>query len=264
MISDMRIYQVDAFNDAVFKGNPAAVCPLDHWIPDDVMQQIAEENNLSETAFFVKNQAYYDLRWFTPMNEIDLCGHATLAAAHVLFTELEHEGEEIVFKSKSGLLNVRRSENGYTLNFPAEQVESFHPEVDLSAILGVQVHECFKGKWKLLVHIDKEEDLEALDPDFYQMAKMKEPGIIVTAKGSTADFVSRFFAPKLGIDEDPVTGSAHTLLIPYWAALLGKDELSAIQLSRRRGILQCKNLGNRVEMTGQAVTYMKGTITITS
>jgi PhzF family phenazine biosynthesis protein len=260
MIFKMKLFQVDAFNHKVFSGNPAAVIPLKHWIDVSLMQSIAEENNLSETAFFVPNKNHFELRWFTPVSEIDLCGHATLATAHVLFTELGYNADIIQFQTKSGMLTVRKQENWYTLNFPAEEVTGYHPDIDLSKMLGIPVIKCYKGKWKLLIEIEKEADLKTLKPDFSAMSELEENGVIVTAEGTHVDFVSRFFAPKLGINEDPVTGSAHTLLIPFWAKRLGKDELDAVQVSKRRGILKCKNLGDRVEMTGPAVTYLKGNL----
>ena len=258
----MDIYQVDAFNNELFKGNPAAICPLDSWIAEDLMQQIAAENNLSETAFFVQRDAHFELRWFTPVSEIDLCGHATLATAHIIFTELNYAANEITFSSKSGILKVRKNGDWYTLNFPAEPVQPFNHQSDLEAIFKVPVTACYKGKWKLMIRIETEADLKRMKPDFYLMQQLEEDGIIVTAKGESVDFVSRFFVPKLGINEDPVTGSAHTLLIPYWAKELGKEKLNAIQLSERRGILRCENKGDRVEMSGQAVTYLKGKLTI--
>ncbi|MDO9276780.1 MAG: PhzF family phenazine biosynthesis protein [Lutibacter sp.] len=254
----MNIFQVDAFNNAVFKGNPAAVCPLEKWISDELMQAIAEENNLSETVFFVKNENSFDIKWFTPTCEIDLCGHATLAAAHIIFSELNFKEKQLEFNSKSGKLTVTKSENWYTLNFPSEEFTEIETPELIKQALNVPVLKTFKGKWKLLVELENEAVIKNLKPNFHLLTQLESSGIIVTAKGDTADFVSRFFAPKIGINEDPVTGSAHTLLIPYWAKKLHKTKLEAVQLSKRTGILKCEYLNDRVEMSGQAVTYLKG------
>lgn len=254
----MNIFQVDAFNNAVFKGNPAAVCPLEKWISDELMQAIAEENNLSETVFFVKNENSFDIKWFTPTCEIDLCGHATLAAAHIIFSELNFKEKQLEFNSKSGKLTVTKSENWYTLNFPSEEFTEIETPDFLKQALNVPVLKTFTGKWKLLVELENEAVIKNLNPNFHLLTQLESSGIIVTAKGDTADFVSRFFAPKIGINEDPVTGSAHTLLIPYWAKKLHKTKLEAVQLSKRTGILKCEYLNDRVEMSGQAVTYLKG------
>ncbi|MHB1146538.1 MAG: PhzF family phenazine biosynthesis protein [Lutibacter sp.] len=258
----MNIYQVDAFNNAIFKGNPAAVCPLEKWISDDLMQAIAEENNLSETVFFVKNENSFDIKWFTPTCEIDLCGHATLAAAHIIFSELNYKEKQLEFNSKSGKLTVTKSENWYTLNFPSEEISVIETPDLLKQALNVPVLYTFKGKWKLLVELENESVIKNLNPNFHLLTQLESSGIIVTSKGDSVDFVSRFFAPKIGINEDPVTGSAHTLLIPYWAKKLNKKKLEAIQLSKRTGILKCEYLNNRVEMSGQAVTYLKGQLII--
>lgn len=254
----MDIYQVDAFNNEIFKGNPAAVCPLEKWISEDLMQAIAEENNLSETVFFVKNKNTFDIKWFTPTCEIDLCGHATLAAAHIIFSELNFKGKHIEFNSKSGKLTVSKTDDWYTLNFPSEELEEIEIPSLLEQALNVPILKTFKGKWKLLVVLENEKIIKNLNPNFHLLAQLEFSGIIVTAKGDSADFVSRFFAPKIEINEDPVTGSAHTLLIPYWSKKLNKTKLEAIQLSKRRGYLKCEYLNDRVEMSGQAVTYLKG------
>ncbi|MDP3946138.1 MAG: PhzF family phenazine biosynthesis protein [Lutibacter sp.] len=258
----MDIYQVDAFNNAVFKGNPAAVCPLEKWISDDLMQAIAEENNLSETVFFVKNGNSFDIKWFTPTCEVDLCGHATLAAAHIIFTELNHTEKRLTFNSKSGKLTVTKNGDWYTLNFPSEEIVEIETPDLLKHALNVPVLKTFKGKWKLLVLLESEAIIKNLTPNFHLLTQLEYLGIGVTAKGDSADFVSRFFAPKIGINEDPVTGSAHTLLIPYWAKKLNKTKLEAVQLSKRTGILKCEYLNDRVEMSGQAVTYLKGKLII--
>ncbi len=258
----MTIYQVDAFNNEIFKGNPAAVCPLDKWISEDLMQSIAEENNLSETVFFVKNKQSFNLRWFTPACEIDLCGHATLAAAHIIFTELNYKEKIIVFNSKSGKLTVQKNNDWYTLNFPSEEIEEIITPSILKQALNVPIIKTYKGKWKLLVELQNETTISNLTPNFSLLSELDSNGIIVTSKGDTVDFVSRFFAPKLNINEDPVTGSAHTLLIPFWAKKLNKNNLNAIQLSKRVGVLKCEYLNERVEMSGQAITYLKGKLTI--
>ena len=258
----MTIYQVDAFNNQLFKGNPAAVIPLDKWISEKLMQQIAEENNLSETVFFVNQNSNFEIRWFTPTCEIDLCGHATLAAAHIIFTELNYTKKLIEFDSKSGKLQVTKHNDWYTLNFPSEEVTLINTPSILKEALKVPVLNTYQGKWKILVELENEEIVKNLTPNFSKLTELESSGIIVTARGNKADFVSRFFAPKIGINEDPVTGSAHTLLIPFWAKKLNKNNLNAIQVSKREGILKCNYLNNRVEMSGQAVTYLKGKLTI--
>lgn len=259
----MNIYQVDAFNTKIFKGNPAAVIPLKKWISESLMQHIAEENNLSETVFFVEVENHFEIRWFTPTCEVDLCGHATLAASHIIFTELNYKKELIVFQSKSGKLTVSKNNNWYTLNFPSEKIEEIIIPKNLEEALNAKVLKTFKGKWKLVVVLENEEVIANLKPNFSLLSTLDYNGIIVTSKGNKVDFVSRFFAPKIGINEDPVTGSAHTLLIPYWSKQLNKVKLNAVQLSKREGVLKCNYLNNRVEMSGQAVTYLKGTLTLT-
>lgn len=258
----MDIYQVDAFNNQLFKGNPAAVIPLEKWISEELMQSIAEENNLSETVFFVKNNNTFDIKWFTPTCEIDLCGHATLAAAHIIFTELNFDKKTLEFNSKSGKLVVTKNDDWYTLNFPSEEIQEVEIPSILENALNTKVLKCYQGTWKLLVELENETTIANLKPNFSLLSELKSSGIIVTAKGDSVDFVSRFFAPKIGINEDPVTGSAHTLLIPYWAKKLNKTKLNAIQLSKREGILKCEYLNDRVEMSGQAVTYLKGKLTL--
>ena len=258
----MKIYQVDTFNNQIFKGNPAAIIPLKNWISPELMQNIAEENNLSETVFFVKKMDFFEIKWFTPTCEIDLCGHATLAAAHIIFSELNYSKSEIKFESKSGELRVTKNEDWYTLNFPSEKIKEIPcPEI-LQKALNIPINNVLEGNWKLVVEVSSEEAVQNLKPDFNLLSMLKWNGIIVTAKGNDVDFVSRFFAPKIGINEDPVTGSAHTLLIPYWAQKLNKSKLSALQLSKRLGVLNCTHLNERVEMSGQAVTYLKGEVTI--
>ena len=258
----MKIYQVDAFTDKLFAGNPAAVVPLDEWISDELMQQLAAENNLAETVFFVKQGEQYYIRWFTPEVEVPLCGHATVASAHVLSKHLGVSSSEIIFDSKSGLLPVSINGNNYTLNFPSDHVLVSSSNFVLEAALGVlpvEVHQGIHGY--LLVVLESEEQVAALRPDFRKMQELEADALIVTAKSSRYDFVSRFFAPKKGVDEDPVTGSAHTRLIPYWAKKLGKNKLTAKQVSKRGGEVTCEYLGDRVLIGGKAVTYLVGDFT---
>jgi PhzF family phenazine biosynthesis protein len=259
---DLRIYQIDAFADRLFGGNPAAVCPLDAWLPDEVMQQIAAENNLAETAFYVRSNGGFHIRWFTPTVEVDLCGHATLASAHVAFAYDRHEGDVVEFASKSGPLKVRREGELLVLDFPADRVEPVAVPQMLIEALGREPIESYKGKTDYMLVYGVEEHVAGLTPDLVDLAMVPARGIIVTAPGRHVDFVSRFFAPQVGVPEDPVTGSAHTTLTPYWAARLGKAELSAAQLSKRRGTLRCRLAGDRVEIAGRAVPYLAGTITV--
>ncbi|MBI4929125.1 MAG: PhzF family phenazine biosynthesis protein [Bacteroidetes bacterium] len=258
----IKIYQVDAFTNHLFGGNPAAICPLDEWLADEMMQNIAHENNLAETAFFVKKENGFHIRWFTPNTEVDLCGHATLATAHVIFLEQPISGNEITFDSRSGKLTVRKENNLLTLNFPADKMEKTNLSQQLIVALGTTPLEVYKGKTDYMLVYDTQEQIERIRPDFRKLGELEARGVIVTAKGKTCDFVSRFFAPKCGIDEDPVTGSAHTSLTPYWSAKLGKTELSALQLSKRKGYLKCKLLGGRVEIAGEAKLYLRGEIEI--
>jgi PhzF family phenazine biosynthesis protein len=255
------IYQADAFTNKLFGGNPAAVCPLTEWLPDAVMQQIALENNLAETAFFVKNDNGYLLRWFTPELEIDLCGHATLASAHILFTELGYNKDTIFFDTvKAGTLVVKRSGDTYTMDFPSRPPFKAELPVGLVEALGGAVPaEVLRSRDYFLVY-PTEDDITNMVPDHSALAKINTLGVIVTAPGKDVDFVSRFFAPAAGVPEDPVTGSAHCNLIPYWADKLGKQTLHAYQLSSRKGELWCELKGDRVTMAGKAVTYLKGEI----
>jgi len=256
----IRLFQVDAFTDRIFGGNPAAVCPLDQWLSDSVMQLIAMENNQAETAFFVRNQSGFHIRWFTPTMEVDLCGHATLAAAYVLF-ELENFPEQTVeFSSRSGLLSVTKEDEFLTLDFPADPPVKVAPPDYLIAAVGSWPIEAHKGKSDYLLVYGTAEEVKDIVPDMRLTAKVPARGIIVTAPGKDVDFVSRFFAPQSGIPEDPVTGSAHTTLTPYWAARLGRTTLSARQLSRRGGRLRCILDGERVKISGQARVYMTGEI----
>ncbi len=254
----LKLYQVDAFTNQLFKGNPAAVVPLENWLTTEQMQLIALENNLSETAFFVPEKDGYGLRWFTPAVEVDLCGHATLATAHVLFQHLNYAKERIAFYTKSGRLTVTRQGDGYAMNFPADKVQATSMPDYLEAALGTKVLEFHRGKDDFMAVIESETALASLQPDFRQIAQLDARGLLVTAKGETVDFVSRCFFPQSGIDEDPVTGSAHTTLTPYWAAKLGNETLTARQISTRSGTLTCILKGERVELQGQAVTYLEG------
>lgn len=259
----LKMYQVDAFADKVFSGNPAAVCPLDQWMADDILQSIAMENNLAETAFYVKDGNQFQLRWFTPTLEVDLCGHATLATAYVLFHHEGFQSDTVHFHSpRSGPLSVKRKENILTLNFPVDILEPADVTSSLIAGFDIPPKMAFKGKSDYLLIYEKEEDIKKLTPNMDQIAKIKARGVIVTAKGNEVDFVSRFFAPQSGVDEDPVTGSAHTTLTPYWSRQLNKVELTARQLSRRGGNLKCKLIDDRVEIGGHAHLYLIGEIFI--
>lgn len=263
------MYQIDAFTSELFRGNPAAVCPLEEWLPDALMQSIAAENNLSETAFFVPRGQDWELRWFTPMSEIPLCGHATVASAFTLFFELcKVAGDVVTFHSPhSGALPVRRQGDVLVLDFPAQAstpcTAGDATARALGAALGREPHEVRLSESKrYLAVFERAADVQALAPDMSALARVGTP-VIVTAPGAGGvDFVSRFFAPTLGIPEDPVTGSAHCVLIPFWAERLGKAELRAQQISARGGELTCKLRGNRVDIGGKAVRYLRGTITI--
>ena len=257
----MRIkqYQIDAFTTRIFGGNPAAVCPLDAWLEDSLLQAIAEENNLSETAFFVKTGNGFHLRWFTPVAEVDLCGHATLATAHVIFEMLGYAKPSIAFETRSGILTVAKNGSLLVMDFPSVPPAPCSTPDALLAGLGLQPVEVLAAADYLVV-LDSEEAVRSVKPDFAKLAELDLRGVIVTAPGLNADFVSRFFGPKLGIPEDPVTGSAHCTLAPYWSAKLGKNILSARQISKRGGDIQCELNGNRVALAGHAVTFMEAEI----
>jgi PhzF family phenazine biosynthesis protein len=257
----LPLFQVDAFTSHVFRGNPAAVCPLQSWLADATLQSIAAENNLAETAFFVRTPSAYEIRWFTPVTEVDLCGHATLASAHVIFTAFPEPPNEIRFSSKSGPLRVGRTAHGIALDFPSRPPSPCSEYPALVAALGNRPRELLLSRDVLAV-FDSEDDIRALAPDMSRLTAIDAFAVIVTAPGRTHDFVSRFFAPKAGIPEDPVTGSAHCTLIPYWAARLGKPVLRAAQLSVRGGELFCEHRGDRVTIAGHAVTYLEGTIEV--
>lgn len=257
----MKIYQIDAFTDRVFSGNPAAVCPLDHWLDDAQLQRIAAENNQPATAFYVKRGEGYDIRWFTPAIEANLCGHATLAAAHVLFHHEHHSDDTIRFYTRfSGELSVSRSERGIALNFPADRPNEMAWSDELQACFDQAPEAVYKGKTDYLLIFANEQQIRNIRPDFEKIAGLDARGVIVSAKGTDTDFVSRFFAPRSGVLEDPVTGSAHTTLVPYWATVLGRNELCAAQLSARGGRIIGRYAGNRVELIGQARLYFIGEI----
>lgn len=261
----LPFFQVDAFTDRVFGGNPAAVIPLREWLEEATLQSIAAENNLSETAFFVPDGTTdgFQLRWFTPVREVRLCGHATLATAHVLFNHLGYTAAEITFQTQqAGLLRVKRTDKGYSMDFPADTPRPVDPPEPIQLALGLTPSETFMGEDDLLVIVDQEDYVERLEPNLDDLRLIDRRGVIVSAPGSSVDFVSRCFFPRYGIDEDPVTGSAHTLLTPYWAHRLQKNSLTAIQASPRRGHLRCTLAGERVHLEGQAVTYLVGEILV--
>ncbi|MGB7569602.1 MAG: PhzF family phenazine biosynthesis protein [Chitinivibrionales bacterium] len=257
------IYQVDAFASEVFSGNPAAVCMLDTWIDDRLLQSIAAENNLSETAFLVRNDDGFDLRWFTPTTEVALCGHATLASAFVLFTCRKWPEKNIPFRTrKSGQLSVVERNGLLEMDFPSRPAHAIGFPVGLKEALGVAPKEIFGSEEDLFVLLDSENAVRDARPDFNALNQVECRGVIITARGDSSDFVSRFFAPRVGIPEDPVTGSAHCVLVPYWAGVLGKNDLHAYQVSKRGGELFCKHAGKRVKISGRAALYMEGTIDI--
>lgn len=256
----LKQFQVDAFAAQVFEGNPAAVCPLESWLDDGILQAIAEENNLSETAFFVQTDGgAFELRWFTPVTEVDLCGHATLAAAHVLFEEMGYQGEQITFKTRSGELLVRKEGVQFCMDFPARPPRQCQIPSSLIEGLGVMPLEVLVADDYIAV-FDSEDTVRLINPNFATLSQLDLRGIIVTAPGRDVDFVSRFFAPKFGIPEDPVTGSAHCELAPYWAERLGTSLLHARQLSKRGGTLSCEVTGDRVVLIGRATTFMTAEI----
>ncbi|MEZ4809975.1 MAG: PhzF family phenazine biosynthesis protein [Allomuricauda sp.] len=259
-----RIFQIDAFTDRSFGGNPAAVCILERWLDPDLMQKIAQENNLAETAFAVKKDEVYELRWFTPEVEVDLCGHATLATSHVLFNYYDHTEDTIRFYSpRSGELIVKKASNGWmTMDFPTDNVVSIRNIPELDNAIGLTPTKTLKGKTDYLLVYNSQPEVEAISPNFHLLNQLDCRGVIVTAPGEQVDFVSRFFAPKCGIPEDPVTGSAHTSLTPYWSQVLGKTKMTAKQLSKREGDLICEHLGERVKISGKAVPYLVGEIII--
>lgn len=255
----IQIYQVDAFTDRVFSGNPAAVCPLDAWPEDGWMQAVAAENNLSETAFLVGSGGRYGLRWFTPVTEVNLCGHATLASAFVIFYFLEPDASEIAFDTRSGELRVRRDGARLHMDFPSQPPTPCPCPVELAQALGRRPRSVLRSSQYLAI-FETEEEIRALAPDMEILKRLDLMGVIVSSPGSDADFVSRFFAPRVGVAEDPVTGSAHCVLAPYWAERLGKTTLLARQVSRRGGEIRCTLEGDRVGLSGQAVLFLRGEI----
>lgn len=259
-MTTIPIYQIDAFTNHLFRGNPAAVCLLDQWPDDQILQNIAQENNLAETAFLVGTGEKYHIRWFTPAIEVDLCGHATLAAAHVLFNLENYPHPELTFDSRSGPLLVTRYGSEITLDFPADPPKERNQETGLFEALGLTVAQVYQGKTDLMIVVENEKIVRSLTPDFRSLSEIDVRGVIVTATGNEVDFVSRFFAPASGIDEDPVTGSAHCTMTPYWSQTLGKSSLTARQLSARTGNLKCELTGDRVKISGSAVTYLTGSI----
>jgi PhzF family phenazine biosynthesis protein len=256
------VYHVDAFTDRLFGGNPAAVCPLENWLPDATMQAIAAENNLSETAFFVREGDDCVLRWFTPKVEVDLCGHATLASAHVIFQREPSRGSVAFRTVKAGKLTVTRTGEKLAMDFPARPPKPVAAAQGLAAALGKAPTDVLAARDYMAVY-DSEADVAALAPDFAALGKLDCFAVIATAPGENGvDFVSRFFAPAQGVPEDPVTGSSHCTLAPYWGRRLGKTRLEALQISRRVGKLSCTLINDRVVIAGQAVLYLQGTITI--
>jgi PhzF family phenazine biosynthesis protein len=257
----ISIYQIDAFASRLFEGNPAAVCPLAQWLPDGAMQSIAAENNLSETAFFVPEGTGFHIRWFTPASEVDLCGHATLASAYVLFNILGHDQNEVIFRSKSGRLPVIRKKGWLVMDLPLQTPVSCETPEAISAAFGQKPMECLRGEDYIVVLAD-EGDIQSANPDISRLLELDLRGVIITSRSNHFDFVSRVFAPKYGIPEDPVTGSAYTQLAPYWAAKMEKNRFHAKQLSQRGGELHCEIVGDRVLIYGKAVKYLEGEIVI--
>ena len=254
----ISLYQIDAFTNKVFSGNPAAVCPLENWLDDQTLQSISAENNLSETAFFVKKDEHYEIRWFTPKTEVDLCGHATLASAFVIFNHIDQTAQSVTFKTqKSDMLRVNREGALLAMNFPARKAVACTIPDQLIESLGVPPEQVLLARDYLVVY-DSEQIIQSLKPNMNLLMDLDALGIIITSVGERSDFVSRFFAPKVGVPEDPVTGSAHSTLIPFWSEKLGKKKLHAFQVSSRGGELFCEDLGQRVKIAGNAVQYLEG------
>jgi PhzF family phenazine biosynthesis protein len=253
-------YVVDAFTANIFGGNPAAIIVLENWLDEKLMQQIAAENNLSETAFVVKENDDYRIRWFTPLSEINLCGHATLASAHILYNHLNYDKPQINFQSKSGLLKVSRNNNLLTLDFPTDVLKEISLTLEMKTAFKITPQKALEGKNIVLLVFANQTEIENLNPDFDLIKNIHPHGIICTAKGNEVDFVSRCFYPNFGVNEDPVTGSAHTALPVYWATLLNKNKFSALQLSKRKGELWCELINDRALISGNAVTFLKAVI----
>ena len=262
-MNTLPFYQVDAFASELFKGNPAAVIILDHWLDDLILQRIGAENNLSETAFLVKADGHYELRWFTPVVEVALCGHATLASAHILFKYFETEAVRLEFETRhSGSLFVERDGSRLVLDFPADKIKPIDLPSSFIEAMGEKPREIYQGRSDYMLVYESQRQIEELTPDFYKLKSFESRGIIATATGDDVDFISRFFAPAIDIDEDPVTGSAHTTMAPYWAERLNKSELSARQVSARGGELSCRVKGDRVHIGGDAVIYLEGKVNL--
>jgi PhzF family phenazine biosynthesis protein len=260
---NISLFQLDAFTGTLFRGNPAAVCPLDTWLDDSLLQSIAAENNLSETAFLARRQGGFDIRWFTPADEVDLCGHATLASAYVLFHFLEPSLRSVEFGSRSGRLRAaRRDGDLISLDFPRTDLRPSDPMPALSEALGAAPQELWIAGCNLLALFASEGEVRSLRPDMPKVAGLECQGVIATAAGTGCDFVSRYFAPRVGVPEDPVTGSSHCALIPLWAERLGKDALRALQVSARGGEIFGTLRGDRVDLAGRAVLYLRGTIDV--
>ncbi len=260
-MTELALYQVDAFSDAVFAGNPAAVCPLDDWLPDETLQAIARENNLSETAFFVPNGAGYHLRWFTPAFEVRLCGHATLASAFVITRLLKPETDRVQFETASGPLIVSRQGEAFTMDFPAQPPEPFNDGDAVFEILGFRPQAVLASE-KMMAVLASEAEVREAEPHMERIKHLPVKGLILTAEGEDCDFVSRYFASHAGIPEDPVTGSAHCVMAPYWAERLGKTVMQARQISARGGSLTVEHRGERVLLTGKAALYLEGRIRV--
>lgn len=260
------IYQVDAFAQHLFSGNPAAVVPVDIWPEDRILLNIANENNLSETAFYkpnTKDDSTYDLRWFTPKVEVGLCGHATLATAHIIFTEMNQVHTPLKFNTRSGLLSVGRISVGkYLMDLPSDHGYKVEEKLPFESVINTDIKELYKGKDDYLAILSSENQISQIKPDFAALSKISSRGLIISSRGNQADFVSRGFFPNVGINEDPATGSAHTLLTPYWAMVLKKNRLKAIQLSQRVGYFDCTYRVDRTTLVGNAITYMRGEIAV--
>lgn len=257
----LPLYQIDAFAKTVFEGNPAAIVPLDVWLPDKTLLSIAEENSLSETAYFIETKDGFHIRWFTPTTEVELCGHATLAAAYVIFNELGCKKNSISFESKSGILKVEKYNDLLTMNFPSQPPTVCELPIEIQQAFNTTPIECLKSEDYILVFKNENEVFNAR-PNIELLKNTDLRGVIITSHSESYDFVSRFFAPKYGINEDPVTGSAHTQLTPYWSNKLTKNKLTAKQISSRGGELLCELVGRRVNISGSAVKYLQGEITI--
>ena len=256
---ELDLYQIDAFTDMPFEGNPAAVIPLKTWLPDSIMRSIAEENNLSETAFFIPTKKGFHIRWFTPKTEVDLCGHATLAAAYVLFNILGYNKDRIEFESKSGTLTVLQKDDWLVMDLPAQSPIPCNVPYEIVRAFDKVPIECLRSEDYIVV-FETESDILSIKPDMDYLKRLDLRGVIITARSTQYDFVSRFFAPKYGIDEDPVTGSAHTQLIPYWTRILGKTKMKAKQVSSRGGEIVCELHDDRVLISGKAVKYLEGKV----